>query len=117
MDTFIELVEAYGLTDEFIDWLRSRGLTDEQIGKNLYPQFDCIECGKSTWQSEVDFYMLHDNIWASICPQVESMLCLKCAEKRLGHSLTREEIKPCFLTEVINPYTSEILLYNDAPNN
>jgi hypothetical protein len=39
----------------------------------------------------------------------EGMLCMDCIEGRLGHKLTKEEILPCYVTEIYNQYTKLIL--------
>ena len=53
--------------------------------------------------------MLKDDIWFKIHPQKNGMLCMNCAEKKLGRPLQRDDILICPLKVVISPYTASIL--------
>ncbi len=57
-----------------------------------HPQYICLDCGSDTFLSQ-QYYMLKDRLWKRIHPQIEGMLCLKCAEARLGRALTRQDFK------------------------
>jgi hypothetical protein len=46
--------------------------------------WDCLDCGKNTWD---EYYMLKDSLWEKIHPEISGMLCLDCAERRLGRKL------------------------------
>jgi len=46
----------------------------------------CLDCGLDTFEAE-EYYVLHDELWQRINPQIEGMLCISCAEKRLGRKL------------------------------
>lgn len=49
--------------------------------------FGCLDCGVDTNKNE-EYYMLRDGLWRSIVRDVDGMLCINCAEKRLGRRLT-----------------------------
>jgi len=51
-----------------------------------HPQFFCADCDVDTYVNE-QFYMLHDELWAQVAADVDTMLCLDCFEKRLGRPL------------------------------
>jgi hypothetical protein len=52
----------------------------------LLPCMDCtIET--SSWQDPGNYYMLHDDLWVSIVPDSKGLLCIRCAERRLGRGL------------------------------
>ncbi|SHH55722.1 hypothetical protein [Massilia sp. CF038] len=47
----------------------------------------CMDCQVDTYQNE-QYYMLWYRVWRSIHYKIDGMLCLDCAEKRLGRELT-----------------------------
>jgi hypothetical protein len=57
-----------------------------------HPGFFCMDCDVDTYVNQ-QFYMLKDRLWKRINPSVDGMLCLPCAEKRLGRSLSRKDFK------------------------
>ena len=59
---------------------------DGAAGRLHHPTFFCVDCDVDTYVNE-QFYMLHDALWAQIASDVETMLCLECAERRLGRPL------------------------------
>jgi hypothetical protein len=48
----------------------------------------CMDCGVDT-RAKDEYYMLKDELWRTINPLVVGMLCLECAEDRLGRPLHR----------------------------
>jgi hypothetical protein len=50
----------------------------------------CMDCGVNTIARD-EYYMLKDAVWRTINPLVLGMLCLKCAEDRLGRPLCRAD--------------------------
>jgi hypothetical protein len=50
----------------------------------------CLDCTKDTDTSQ-EYYMLKLKIWKSINPKIDGMLCLSCAEKRLGRKLVHRD--------------------------
>lgn len=57
--------------------------------------FLCMDCGKDTYKSG-EYYMLLNLIWRRICPtDWKGMLCLTCAEKRLGRKLRGNDFLRC----------------------
>ena len=56
------------------------------------PRFFCMDCDADTYVSQ-QYYVLKDRLWKRINPSIDGMLCLPCAEKRLGRSLTRRDFK------------------------
>jgi len=55
-----------------------------------HPEFFCVDGDVDTFVNE-HFYMLRNKLWAQIAPDVAGMLCLDCAEKRLGRSLNKSD--------------------------
>jgi hypothetical protein len=53
----------------------------------------CVECNRETEISRNPghYYMLRDELWASIIPDTKGILCISCVEHRLGRSLTDED--------------------------
>lgn len=50
----------------------------------------CMDCGVDTDASN-EYYALKDSVWRRINPLILGLLCLKCAEDRLGRSLARSD--------------------------
>jgi hypothetical protein len=50
----------------------------------------CMDCRKNTHASK-EYYALKDTVWRRINPLILGMLCLECAEDRLGRSLSRSD--------------------------
>jgi hypothetical protein len=61
-----------------------RKKTDAVLG------WSCMDCGKNTHASK-EYYALKDTVWRRINPIILGMLCLKCAEDRLGRPLCRSD--------------------------
>lgn len=57
-----------------------------------HPRFFCIDCDIDTYTNQ-QYYMLSDDLWQRIHPAIDGMLCLPCAERRLGRQLTRSDFK------------------------
>jgi len=68
---------------------------DRIISERVKKAFLCMDCGKDTFSSK-EYYSLNDPIWKSICTKDErgGMLCLSCAQVRLGRKLVEEDFKP-----------------------
>jgi hypothetical protein len=63
-------------------WARAKEVTDaSNIERRL-----CMDCRSDTFASE-EYYMLRDGLWRSINADVDGMLCLACAERRLRRGL------------------------------
>lgn len=69
----------------------------------------CKCCGKDCYADNKDYYMLKDEVWEKIFPMNNGMLCMSCAESRLGRKLQKEDILVCRLTTEDNFYTRAIL--------
>lgn len=67
--------------------------------KNIRLSFLCIDCKKDTLKSN-EHYMLKHEIWKKICPEDKhnKMLCILCAEKRLGRMLKHSDFLICECT-------------------
>lgn len=50
----------------------------------------CMDCGKDTIASQ-EYYALKDSVWRRLNPLVLGLLCLECAEDRLGRPLYRSD--------------------------
>ena len=57
--------------------------------------FDCMDCGKNTLEC-YEFYILQHDLWKRICPHdYKGMLCLDCAETRLGRPFENSDFIFC----------------------
>src|SRR6187397_2666409 len=65
---------------------RMARLTDAEKEARGYAGFFCLDCGKDTHRSE-EYYMLWYRVWRRINYKIDGMLCLNCAEHRLGRPL------------------------------
>lgn len=61
-------------------------LTDAEMEARGYSVWLCMDCGKDTNKSE-EYYMLWHKVWRRIHYKINGMLCLNCAERRLGRPL------------------------------
>jgi len=70
---------------------------------NEFDNFVCTGCGKKLFESgcvrAVDYYMLTDDLWKKIADDLDKMLCMACAEKRIGHTIVKDDLKPCPVNE------------------
>lgn len=51
---------------------------------------NCLDCGWNT-RALNEYYRVHDEVWLSVVPDGNGMLCIHCLENRLGRFLTRED--------------------------
>jgi hypothetical protein len=56
--------------------------------------FQCVDCGKKN----PPMFILKDRLWLSIAEE-KDILCLDCAEKRLGRKVTMRDLAKCGITE------------------
>lgn len=68
----------------------------------------CIDCGIDTTITN-NTYMLRDDIWAQINPRIDGMLCIACAERRLGHPFTPDDLTDVPLNRTGSPHIRSIL--------
>jgi hypothetical protein len=61
-------------------------------GSGISPLFDglCMDCGVDT-RATGEYYAVKNALWRRMNPLVIGMLCLSCAEDRLGRSLCRDD--------------------------
>lgn len=69
----------------------------------------CLDCDTDTLSSG-EYYMLNDNLWKVINPALRGMLCITCAEKRLGRALTRHDFKDAAVNDPSLSVFSPLLL-------
>ena len=50
---------------------------------------------------DMNSFMVQDHIWESITTNKEIILCIKCAEKRLGRRITLHDLKPCNISDMM----------------
>lgn len=59
--------------------------------------FECMDCGvvTSPWPDDDgnpgNYYMLRDELWRRVNPQVHGCLCVRCMEQRLGRVARNED--------------------------
>ena len=72
--------------------------------------FRCLGCAVDTgWLNE--YYMVNHDIWTTVNPGVEGMLCIGCLEGRLGRELNADDfIKNLPINEIGYFQQSERLL-------
>jgi hypothetical protein len=58
-----------------------------------HSRFFCADCDVDTYANQ-HYYMLKNRVWKLIAPKDAGvMLCLPCAEKRLGRSLHQDDFR------------------------
>jgi hypothetical protein len=82
---------------------------------------NCKDCGKDTMVDDKDYYMVKHQVWNKYGlgegeddepEQVDindGMLCMDCMETRIGRKLEFDDLLPCPLNGVLNPYTKNII--------
>jgi hypothetical protein len=75
--------------------------------KGRKPSPLCLDCGVDILEAP-DYYMLKDEIWCSIVPDRRGMLCIHCAEKRLGRELTHADFAEIPLNEAMSTMNPEL---------
>lgn len=81
----------------------------------MYPEFDCVDCGVSTFNGQ--YYMVFDRIWAEAGME-KGMLCILCLETRLGRLLTRADftsapVNYMFFSKNIERFPDGLTTYKD----
>jgi hypothetical protein len=61
-------------------------------------KFKCLDCSINTREID-EYYMIEEDVWHSIVPGDEGMLCIGCLEKRLDRRLTPDDFLKCILNE------------------
>lgn len=62
------------------------------VRKHKYGDPFCIDCSVNTLLNG-EYYMIKDVLWKVINPALHGMLCITCAEKRLGRSFEKSDFK------------------------
>lgn len=58
-----------------------------------HPRFFCADCDVDTYVNQ-QYYMLKNRVWRRIAGEnPDIMLCLSCAERRLGRGLKRDDFQ------------------------
>lgn len=52
--------------------------------------FNCIDCGLNTLHAD-EYYMVTDDLWNRVVPEVRGMLCIGCLEVRAGRLLNKDD--------------------------
>ncbi|QFG12256.1 Hypothetical Protein OBI_RACECAR_152 [Arthrobacter phage Racecar] len=55
-----------------------------------FKEFECMDCPVNTHYIH-EYYMVQFDLWYSVVPSGEGMLCIGCLEDRLGRELTTED--------------------------
>jgi len=63
---------------------------------NIRKRFICIDCIKDTGKI-AKFYMLRDEVWALTGLGTTGMLCIGCAEGRIGRKLVKLDFNLSYL--------------------
>jgi hypothetical protein len=54
---------------------------------------ECMDCGFDIGSEPGHYYMLQADLWASINPRIEGMLCIPCLERRLGRKVCDDDLQ------------------------
>lgn len=71
----------------------------------------CMNCGVNT--SEIgEYYMLRDEVWHKVVPDVLGMLCIECVEGALRRKLRPRDFDPAWKTALLKQTraSSDLLL-------
>ena len=104
-------VEKLGVED-LLKKLKSTVREDDtELVESLEERLEwfCKKCNKDCLADDKDYYMLKDDLWSTIYPEIKGMLCIGCVEELLGRKLEKDDIMICPLTVSFNPYTAKIL--------
>jgi len=79
-------------------------------------RFKCIDCKIDTGKIG-EHYMLKDDIWFSIHPSKNGMLCLNCLEKRLHRPLTINDFNDSHINKILpnRKYSSKLIKILTTP--
>lgn len=58
--------------------------------KNSRKRFLCVDCQMDTGKNN-EFYFIKTELWLSVMPTINGMLCIGCLEKRLGRQLKADD--------------------------
>ena len=65
-------------------------IDDEFSYEEEMENFICLDCGVNT--DEIgEYYMLTNEVWKEVVPDLTGMLCINCVELRLGRQLWPED--------------------------
>jgi len=79
--------EVVAALRELADWYEARKDQTDRL---------CLDCEQDT-QEMREYYMVQDDLWKTVNPDVDGMLCVGCLETRLGRTLTPADFTeaPC----------------------
>ncbi len=79
-------------------------------------KFLCLDCGWDVRKTG-EYYMLRDALWKRINPADDGMLCIACAEKRLGRQLKPSDFTdaPCNDFHAMFNYDLTLRVFGERP--
>ncbi|MDO8571929.1 MAG: hypothetical protein Q7R79_04590 [bacterium] len=60
------------------------------MGSKSRRKFLCVDCGIDTGKIH-EHYFIKTELWLTVMPTIEGMLCIGCLEKRLGRRLSKKD--------------------------
>ena len=81
---------------------RERWLELANNAYDIFESFLCLDCGSNTapgGDGLDEYYMIENEVWCSVNPSGEGMLCVGCLEDRLGRKLSPEDFTDCPLNK------------------
>ena len=61
-------------------------------------RFFCKKCNIDTLEIK-EYYMVKNEIWKKVNPELTGMLCITCLERKLGRQLKSEDFTDCLLNK------------------
>ena len=102
-DRQINLDKIPELSKECYNYMQD-GLENIRILK----RFQCMDCGISTFHDDKNYYMLNNDLWKSIVPNIDGMLCIHCVEERLGRKVKYDDFSDVPLNHHWNGYVQQL---------
>ncbi len=59
-------------------------------------KFLCVDCGVDT---KYEFYFIHTELWLSVMPSKNGMICVGCLETRLGRLLCAKDFTQSYIND------------------
>ena len=70
--------------------------------------FICLDCGVNTHEIN-EYYMVTDELWESVVPEIYGMLCIGCLERRIGRLLNSSDFIDCPVNDGIFGLSDRVL--------
>ena len=68
----------------------------------------CLDCKVDTGKI-YEHYFLKQSVWDTIHTSIKGMLCIGCAEQRLGRKLTKDDFTDCYINSLKGKHSLRLL--------